>query len=155
MPRFAPDPSKVAAGIPVYPKGTYNVVLGEPKSFFKENVEKGTSNHGVRFTGRIKGDAQFENKPFIVTCYMHTEGAESYSKGMQMAALGYNPQSAADDAAFNENHGSDDWTYNTDDNSCGEGWHKMKGQVIQFDLDVGMDANQKEQQKVVAFRPVG
>lgn len=127
MPRFTPDPTKVASGFLTYPKGTYRVELGQAQSFISKN-KAGVENHGVKFTGKIVSSIDnpaFVGKPHPITCYQHTEGSEAFSKAIQMAALG-----CKKDAEFDAKFGTEDWTYNTDDKSAGEGWHKMDGQVI-------------------------
>jgi hypothetical protein len=154
MPRFNPDPSKVTTGFPVYPKGRYQVTIGEPKSFFKAATQVGkVDNHGVRFASKISGEG-VENKSFMISCFMHTPESEGFSKAVQMAALGYNPRDNAAQARFNEEKATLDWTYNTDDASCGDGWHEMKGKVVNVDLDVAMGEGGVEQQKVLGYTPI-
>lgn len=154
MPRFAPDPSKTTIGFPVYPKGRYTVILGEPKSFYKAATQAGKQdNHGVRFTSKISG-GEFDGKVFMINCYMHTPDSEGFSKVVEMAALGYNPRDNKEQERFNAEKGHLDWSYNTDDNTCGDGWHEMKGKAIYADLDTSIGQDGSEQQKVVAFSPV-
>jgi hypothetical protein len=153
MPRFTPDPTKVTTGFPVYPKGSYVVEIGEPKTFFNPGKDGKGDNFGVRFAGKIVEPTEFAGKPYSIQCMQHTEGSQSFSKNYQMAALGYNPSDNDSQAAFNTEKGMADWSFNTDDNTVGDGWHEMKGKVIRLDLDTAMDKDQKEQQKVSKIYP--
>jgi hypothetical protein len=151
-PRFTPNPKAATSGFITYPKDTYVVELGEPKAFFKQGSNGKGDNYGVRFAGKIReaaSNTQLIGKPFPLTLYLHTEGAENYSKGIQMAALGDRK-----DEEFNEKHGDLDWSFNTDDGSCGGGWHEMKGQAIKIEVgDVKMNEKQEEQTGDMRFSP--
>lgn len=142
MPRFTYDPKNATSGFLTYPKGTYLVELGEPFSFAATG--KNGENYGVKFPGKIKSSIDqpaFVNKPWPQTLYLHTDGACNYSKAIQMAALG-----CRKDQEFNDKYGDEDWSYNTDDKSCGAGWHLMKGQVIVITAgDVTMNDKGDEQ----------
>lgn len=162
MPRFNPDPSKVTVGFPVYPKGTYLVEVSAPKTFYRLGKQDATSgrtkddNYGVQFASSKIADGPEKGKPFPITCMMHTEGSQSFSKIIQMAVLGYNPKDDKDQERFNEVEGVGDWSFNTDDNSCGDQWHKMKGRVVAVDVDVKVDmtsGSPVQQQDIKAYRP--
>lgn len=124
MPRYQPDPTKASFGFPLFQKGMYRLELGEPKSF----AAKDGSNYGVRVNGKVitsNDHPELVGKQFPISLYMHTEGAENYSKGVYAKALG-----CKTDAEFNEKYGGEDWSFNTDDASVGSGWHLLKGTVI-------------------------
>lgn len=145
MPRIVPDPTKAVSGFLTYPKGEYVVEIRDPKSFYTPPRPGKNENYGVRFDGKIISSIDqpgFVGKPFPVQCFQHTDGALDFSKGIQMAALG-----CKKDEEFNEKYGGEDWSFNTDDKSCGEGWHKMSGQVIKVTIgDVKMDPTTGDEQ---------
>lgn len=150
MPRYDYVPSSVDAGFPIYEAGDYEIVLGEPKSFFKTGTPPRGDNYGVRFRSTI-GEGPKVGKPLMINCYMHTPESQGFSKQIQMASLGY-----AKDAEdkFNEEAGSLDWSFNTDDGSVGEAWHKMKGTRLIVTLAIKMGEGGVQQQQITGFRPL-
>lgn len=131
MPRYTPNPTNVIAGFAVYPKGVYYIELGTPVAFAtKEGSDK--SNYGINFPAKIVSSIDqpsWVGKPMPTRCFQHSDGGLSYSKGIQMAALGVKK-----DDEFNEKFGGEDWSFDTDDKSCGGGWHKMANQVIGVEI---------------------
>jgi hypothetical protein len=157
-PVFRTDPTKVAAGIPVYPKGSYEIELGDPKPFLRTTASgknAGQENHGVMFRCIIVEGPQ-KGKAYIHNCMMHTPESEGFSKQFQMAAYGYERK---DEAKFDEEIGSTkDWIYDPkpedgSDPTCGDGWRDMKGKRIKIDLGVKQGTN-GETQSVEGIRPV-
>jgi len=161
MPRYDNSPKDVTATIPIFPKGDYEFSLGEPKPFARTNPE-GKLSHGVRFPLVCEevleeGDPNFKGKRTLLSCYMHTEGGVSYSKQVQMAVFGFekNPEG---EAAFNEEHGDQDWSYNTDEDalSVGDKWAEMQGKRVVISMDEGIHPTSGDKnQKFVSYRPLG
>lgn len=158
MPPFRPDPTKVAAGIPIYEKGSYEIELGEPKPFLRVTASgknAGQQNHGVMFRCIIVEGPQ-KGKPYIHNCMMHTQESESFSKQFQLAAYGYERN---DEAKFDANEGTNkDWSYDPvpeggGEPTVGDGWREMKGKHVKIDLGVKEGLNGK-QQSVDGIRPV-
>ena len=157
-PVYRPDPSKVAAGIKIYDKGTYELELGEPKPFLRTTStgkNAGNENFGVLFVCTILEGAE-KGKKYIHNCMMHTPESEGFSKQFQMAAYGFEKK---DESKFDEFSFTKDWSFDPkpDDGSepsCGDGWRDMKGKRIKIDLDKGLNADKQEQQKVVGIRPM-
>lgn len=161
MPPFRPDPTKVAAGLPVYDKGEYEIELGDPKPFLRETAtgkNAGNINHGVMFRCIITEGPQ-KGKPYIHNCMMHTPESEGFSKQFQMAAYGYDKK---DEEKFNTEVGAvKDWSYDPkpDDGSdptCGDGWRDMKGKRLLISLNKRPNTQNpgQEQQSVDGMRPV-
>lgn len=154
MPAFDFSPADSVAGFQVFPKGDgYETELGEPKAFHRNGKDGKEDNYGVMFVSKI-AEGEFKGKKRVVNCYMHTEDSRNYSKQVQMAALGYDPKKDGDEEKFNELTKSWDWKANPDDGSCGDGWHKMKGQIIVDDLDVQIDKDNNKLQKSKNIRPL-
>lgn len=161
MPRFNPDPSKVTIGFPVYPKGDYLVELSEPKTFYrpgKSNDSGGTKadNYGVAFSSSKIAEGEFKGKLFSINCMMHTDGSQGFSKIIQMAALGFNPKNKADIKKFDETEGLLDWSFDTDANTVGDAWHKMKGKIVKVTVETKMDMSTgtaEEVQDVKGYSP--
>lgn len=150
MPRFTPNPAAATAGFPIYPAGEYEVVIGEPKSFFREGKDGKAANYGITFRSTI-AEGEYAGKPIMLNCYMHTLESEGFSKQIQMASLGYTKDK---EDTFNTDCGSLDWSFDTDNGSAGEAWHKMKGTRIIVALDVKMGNGGEQQQQTKSFRPL-
>lgn len=139
MPSFNPNPSAVDAGFPIFPKDEYEMVIGDPKTFYgtaKDSTK--VDNYGVMFT-LIIAEGPMKGKKFIKRCFMHTPESQGFAKQFQMAALGFNPKNQEDEQKFNEAYGNADWSFNTDTQSCGEAWAEMKGKRLYASLDQGVN----------------
>ena len=142
MPRFEPDPSKISATIAILEKDEYEFLVGEPKSFEKKNADGTIANYGIRYPltvmeGPRKGAKQFQ------TCYQHTEGSEAFSKRFVMACLGYDGTPDGE-KAFDSAYAGRDWSFNTDDGSCGEVWRECANKRVFGAADVGVNNKTKE-----------
>lgn len=149
------NPTDVATGIPVYPKGSYELEVGEPKSFLRQGKEGKADNHGVFYKCKVTSPAEFAGKPFLQNCYMHTPESAAFGKSFIMAALGFTPRDNDSEEKFNEMYKNENWKYEPDTKEAGEMWHKVKNQRVIVDLDVTMDKDGNKQQKIVGFRPLG
>lgn len=153
MPRFTPDPTKATFGFPVFQKGVYRIELGEPKSFFGVGKGGKPDNYGVRYPAKVIDSDNHEmvGKNFNpITLYQHSEGACNYSKQVEAAILG-----TRNDEEFNTDYGSEDWSFNTDDGSCGSGWYLLKGQVVDVEVgDPSVNENQDQQTNILKYRTV-
>lgn len=158
MSGFDFNPNDVTVGFEIFPKGSYEIEVGEPKSFFKPGKEGKLDNHGVRFMCKI-ADGDKKGRKYMVNCYMHTEESQAFSKQFLMAALGYDPKKLEDEQAFNAATANENWRYNPDDKSAGDMWHRVKNQRLNVDLDVGIAPDTapnagERQQKLVGYRPI-
>lgn len=151
MPDFNYNPAAVSSGFQVFPKDSYEVVLGEPKTFYRPGKGDKADNYGIMFISKI-AEGKYAGKKIAINCMMHTEDSQGFSKQYQMAALGFIPRKQDDE--FDAAHMGDDWSFNTDTQRIGDGWMAMKSQRIIMDLDVGINPDTKEeQQKTIAVRP--
>lgn len=154
MPRYEPNPTNVSFGFLVYPKGSYRVEISSPKAFESKDASGKVKNYGIRFAGKILtsiDQPSFVGKPHPITLYMHTPGAESFSKQIQAAALG-----CRKDAEFNEKYGDKKWGFDTEDGSVDDGWHLMDGQVLDITYDdVKVGDNGDEQSGNARYSVVG
>lgn len=133
MPKYEFDPSKVSASIEIFPKDTYEFIVGEPKSFKGQN-KQGKDNYGVRYP-LVIAEGDFKNKKTVVTLYMHSEGAQSMSKQFLMAALGYKNSQEAEQQ-FNEDMRGEDWSFDPEAGTVGEVWRRAAGKRMLGSLDV-------------------
>lgn len=154
MPVYKRNPKDASAGFIVFPKGDYEVTLGEAKAF-KGEGEKG-KNYGVRFSGKVTGgdvDQKFIGKKASVNCYQHTDGSADFAKQVQMAALGFNQDVEGQEAEFDEASQDLDWSFNPDDGFVGDGWKEMEGKVLVFSWDTQI-VEGNTRQKTVSIRPL-
>lgn len=145
MPRYNPDPSKVAFGFAKYEKGIYRLEIGEPKAFaFKDKTDptKETS-WGVRLPAKVIASDDYPamvGKQFNpINLFKHSEGGETYSKGVEAAILG-----AKNDEEWNNKYLGMDFSYNTDDGSVGDYYHLLKGKIV--DVECGEPEKPKDKQ---------
>jgi len=144
MPRYNYDPSTATAAQEIFPKDDYEISLGTPKSFIRQN-QKGEDSYGVRFQLTIE-DGAYKGKHIPFTCYLHSEGAQSMTKRFQMAVMGCKSNQAGE-AEFNEQFGPLDWSIDPEAGTCGEGWSKMAGARVIATLDVGKNTQTGDQQQ--------
>lgn len=156
MPHFEHDPSEVSAVISVFPKETYEFLIGEPSAFYNAGKEGKPDNYGVRYRVTVaetkgsvtKGEFSFYN------CFEHTEGSRGFGKQFRMAALGF-PATKEGEAAFNAKFKGSDWSLDTDTKAVGDAWRQLTGKRVQAVVDVGINVNDgSPQQKWVKFLPL-
>lgn len=150
MPRYEADPTKVAAGLEIFPKDDYELTIGEPKAF-QRTGDKGV-NYGVRFTLAIASEGQYKGKKYIQTCYEHSENAKPMNKRFIMAALGYQSDKNSE-KRFDKDFEGADWSFDTDSGACGDAWRAATGKRIVGSFDVKLGDNGQEQQQV-QWRPL-
>lgn len=136
MPRFNFDPNAVSASIEVLPKDSYEFIIGEPKSFMRKN-RKGEDSYGIRYP-LVVAEGPHKDKRVFYSIYQQSEGAQAVGKQFLMAALGYDRSSDAE-KEYNAAHGGADFSFNTDDQTVGDGWMELKGQRVNGELDVAMN----------------
>jgi hypothetical protein len=148
MPNF--NPKATQATLPPLPNDSYECVIGEPKAFKGANKE-GVENYGVRYTLTV-ADGTLVGRKIFVTCYMHTEGAQAYSKQFLIAANNFTNDQEGE-AAFDSSPAADlDYAYDADTNSCGAGWQELKGKRIIVETAI-KDVNGKDQSQVKNYIP--
>ena len=152
MPRFNPDPSKVSATIEVLEKGDYELSIGEPRTFFRQN-SKGDDSYGVRYQLTVAEGPKKGTKIFY-SCYQQSEGAQSMTKQFFMAILGYD-RKPSEEKRFDADTAGQDWTFDTDSGMMGDMWRFIAGKRVICSMDVGIN-NQtgEQQQKFNKWRPL-
>jgi hypothetical protein len=157
-PQYNPDPSTVSAFFHIFSKGDYLFEVGEGKPFEGVN-QKGEPNAGIRYplvcTDVIEGDSQGKGKKQMFTCYIHSEGAISFSKRFLMACLGFEGTSEGE-AKFNSEVEGADWRVDPDPASpfVGEMWQRVNNTSLIISADVKVDEEGKKQQNWGAFSPI-
>jgi hypothetical protein len=146
------DPSTVSASFEVYPKGDYEVKIGEPKPFARDNRD-GKPTYGVRYPLTITSPGPQMNKRALYSCYMHTEGSQAFTKQFLMAAYGYK-RTQPEEERFNRDFTGKDWLFDPENGSVGDVWKNAQGQRITISLDVQKTEDDKEQQQFTGFRPI-
>jgi hypothetical protein len=159
-PQYNPDPSQVSAFFYIFSKGDYLFDVGEGKPFEGTNSD-GDANAGVRYPLICKnvvgsdGDQQGVSKRQMFTCYIHSEGAISFSKRFLMACLGFTGDDQGE-TAFNESTQGMDWKIDPDPAApyMGEMWQKVNSTSLIITADVKLDNDGKRQQQWKAFAPI-
>lgn len=157
-PQYNPDPSQVSAFFYIFTKGDYLFEVGAAKPFEGVNAQ-GNANAGVRYplicTNVPEGDAAGLQKRQMFTCYVHSDGAMSFSKRFLMACLGFDGTSEGE-TAFNEACEGSDWRIDPDPTApfLGEMWQKVENTSLIISCDVKLDDEGKKQQEWKAFSPI-
>ena len=155
MPRYEPDLTAVSAALDLFEKGDWEFSIGEPKAFERTN-EKGKLSAGVRYllslaeehNGHKKGSKQ------MFSCYIHTDGAMTFSKRFVMAALGFK-NTSEDERLFDEQFKGADWSVDPDTGAVGDVWRQPAGRRIVCSLEIGENPNTNEpSQQFSGFLPV-
>ena len=157
-PTYNPDPSQVSAFFYLFNKGDYLFEVGEGKPFEGTN-SKGEPNAGIRYpiicTDVLEGDAEGKGKKQMFTCYIHSEGAISFSKRFLMACLGY-PSDSDGELKFNAETAGQDWKVDPTPDApyVGEMWKKVVGTTLILHASVGTNEEGVKQQKWNGFSPL-
>lgn len=150
MARYEFDPSVVQSGFEVFPKGEYELQVGQPKAFERTNNKTGKTSFGVRFPLTV-GSGDYKGKRAMFTYYLHTEGGQQMGKRFLMAALGYDRKQEDE---FNKAMAGADWAYDTDSGAVGDAWRKATGARVLGTADVQQNTEtDEEQQNWKSFRP--
>jgi len=154
-PRYEVDPTSVTAVIAILEKGEYELSVGEPKSFEKNDTTSNPpkSNRGVRYPLTVAEGPEAGARTFY-TCYTHTEGAVSFMKQFLLAVLGY--QATRDDEKrFDAKYRGSDWGMDPESGGVGDVWRELNGKRVVAVVDIGFAQDGiTQQQKWVKFRPV-
>jgi hypothetical protein len=156
MPVYNFDPSTVSVSFDVLPKGEYEFEIGEPKPFLRQNRE-GNDSYGIRYPLKAVREDLAKKRIQPYSCYMQSEGGQSFTKQFLMAALGYG-KGPKEEQRFNTDMATADWSFNPGDantaGECGEIWHKPKGSRIFGNVDVSKDEQGNEQQQFKGWRSI-
>jgi len=154
-PRYEPDLTAVAATLELFEKGDFEFIIGEPKSFQRQN-DKGQLSVGVRFPLALaeETNGHKKNSRQLFSCYIHTDGGMTFSKRFIMAALGYKGNSQGE-REFDDKFKGADWSLDPDNGSVGDVWRQPAGRRITASLDIGTNPNSGEpSQQFTGFQPV-
>ena len=152
MPTFDFDPSKVTASFEVFPKGDYEIQIGEPKSFIRKAGQDQHDSYGIRYPFVIKLPTEFENKRGVHTCYYHNEGSQGVSKQFIMAVMGYG-KGRQEEERFDREVRGKDWAFDPNTGAVGDMYRELTGKrvIVSFDTQKNKETGE-EQQNVKGFR---
>lgn len=153
MPTFNFDPNKAQVSFDVLPKGEYEFTIGEPKPFFRQN-SKGEDSYGIRFAMKCVTPGLESKRVQPYSCYMQSEGGQSFTKQFLMAALGYE-KGPKEEQRFNEDMGGKDWSFDPESGSVGSAYSGAQGSRIIGIVDVSIDKDTgAEQQQWKGWRSI-
>jgi len=161
MPRYEFDPSKDQAGMVVLPKGTYEFIVGEPKSFIRKN-SKNEDSYGVRYPLTV-ADGEKKGTRISYSTYYQSEGGRGMAKQFLMAVLGYKARgegSQGEEDRFNNDFRGQDWSFDPEEGAVGDAFRAVVGQRVIGILDVqpakDRDGNEtgQENQQFVSWLPI-
>jgi len=160
MPQYNPDPTTVSAFFYMFEKGDYLFEVGEGKPFEGQN-QKGDPNAGIRYPIICSdvlgndGDSGGKGKKQMFTCYIHSEGAMSFSKRFLMACLGYDSSSEGE-LRFNAEKQGADWKVDPNPEApyVGEMWKSVQGTTLIMHCSTKLNEEGQKQQQWNGFSPL-
>ena len=131
MPQPVFDPTKVRATQEIFPKGDYEVLIGEPKSFIRQAGADKHDSYGVMFPFRIKSaeDAEYIGKTGLHSIYHHSENSAGMNKQFLMAALGYG-KTKQEEARFDSEQAGEDFSCDYETGGVGDFYRKLTGRRV-------------------------
>lgn len=157
-PQYNPDPTTVSAFFYLFEKGDYLFDVQEGKPFEGTN-QKGEANAGIRYpivcSNVLEGDSSGKGKKQMFTCYIHSDGAMSFSKRFLMACLGYSSDSEGELRFNAENQGAD-WRVDPNPEApyVGEMWKKVTGATLVLHASTRLNDEGQKQQQWNGFSPL-
>lgn len=133
--RYEFNPENVSTTFETFDKGVYEVTLSEPKTYFREGKNGKADRGGVQFNMTI-AEGEHAGKPLVFAPNFGDNFGFSSAKAVVMASQGYDAYNKESEKKFNEDSRNWDWTCDTDTKVLGEGWHKVKGQRVNVELDI-------------------
>lgn len=149
--RYEFNPENVTTTFETFDKGTYECILNEPKTYFREGKNGKNDRGGVQFNMTI-AEGEHKNKPLVFAPNFGDSFGPSQGKAVVMAALGYDPYDKESEKKFNADSSNWDWTLDTDAKILGEAWHKVKGMRVKVDLDINEAIAQDGSMTVTKFQ---
>ena len=139
-PRFEFDPTTVVASMEVYPKGEYEFVIGEPKSFQRQAGEDKHDSFGIRYPLVIKAPDEYDGKRTVFSTYYQSEGSQAMAKQFIMAVLGYG-KGKPEEERFDRDMRGKDWSFDPETGAVGDIYRELTGKRVIGSLDVQKNNN--------------
>lgn len=140
MPRFEFDPTTVVASLEVFPKGEYEFVVGEPKSFLRQAGEDKHDSFGIRYSLTVKQPDEYDGKRSVFSTYYQSEGSQAMAKQFIMAVLGYG-KGKPEEERFDRDMRGKDWSFDPETGACGDIYRELTGKRVIGSLDVDKNKN--------------
>lgn len=160
-PDYAPDLTKVQAGVPKLPKGDYEFSVSDVKLFSRDRTEDDqsvTKLFGVQYNlvvQRADGNEEYMGKTIPFQVYLHSDKAFGIVKRFVMAAYGF---ALNDENAFNDKFKKADWKADPETQHLGDIWKGIQGTRIAATADVvpqkGPKAKEGETNQQFNWRPI-
>lgn len=148
------DATKSSVTFENYPKGDYEMTVGDPKAFLYERKDGKPDSRGVRYAMRIVG-GEYDGKPASFSAFFGDDGANSWLKQLLMSANGFEIDKKGE-REFEAWAASQNLNIDFDALTLGEGWHTPVGKNVIASLDLVVNKNDPEKvyQNFSAFRPI-
>lgn len=152
--RFNFDPTTVVASMEVYPKGEYELQVGEPKAFLRQAGEDKHDSYGIRYPLTIKLPDAYDGKRTVFSTYYQSEGAQAMAKQFIMAVLGYGKGKPEEDR-FDRDMRGKDWGFDPETGAVGDAYRELTGKRVIGSLDIQKNNNTGDpMQAFKSWRPL-
>jgi hypothetical protein len=139
MPRFTPNLTGVAAGVPVLAKGSYEFAIGEMKPAVNNRQIDGVSvqQQVVRTSIKVISGESNLDKTLPHTLDMNNDFGAQFAKQFLMAALGY---ARNEEGRFNADFADDEkWAIDAETGELGEIYKEAQGKNIRAEVTTYID----------------
>lgn len=134
MPKFTPNLSEIAAGIPILDKGEYEFSIGEVKGTIQNVMTDGVpvATEVVRTSLKIESGESFVGKNIPHSFMPSNEYGAQFTKQFIMAANGFDLKQEAE---FNEQFADGDlWSLDSENGVLGDAWKSIQGKKIRANV---------------------
>lgn len=153
-PRFEFDPTTVVASMEVFPKGEYECVIGEPKSFLRQAGEDKHDSFGIRYPLVLKLPSEYDGKRTLFSTYYQSEGSQAMAKQFMMAVLGYGKGKPEEDR-FDREYRGKDWSFDPETGGVADIYRELTGKRVIGTFDVQKNENSGDpMQAFKSWRPI-
>ena len=154
--RFDFNPQTQDIGFPIYPKGTYEFEIGEPKTYNRTAKNAGDPDrYGVSVLLKCS-EGEMKGKVYNVNFDFSSDYGPANAMTFLVVASGHDANDEGV-AAFRAETQGKDFTVDVEQKLLGDGWTEcMKGQKVLGDMDTEADPNNvgKLRQKFPKWLPV-
>lgn len=152
--RFEFDPTTVVASMEVFPKGEYELQVGEPKSFLRQAGEDKHDSYGIRYPLVVKLPGEYDGKRTSFSTYYQSEGSQAMAKQFIMAVLGYG-KGKPEEERFDRDYRGKDWGFDPETGAVGDMYRELVGKRVIGSLDVQKNNNTGDpMQSFKSWRPL-
>lgn len=147
--QFPFDPTKARASMEVFPKGEYEVVLGDAKGFIRQAGKDKHDSYGVRFNYKITGvpegtSTEYIGKTGTHSIYHHSKAAGGMAKQFLIAGYGYG-KGNKEEQRFDKDFADADFNVDYETGTVGDFYRGLAGKRVMMTTEPGKNPETGEE----------